>query len=322
MSATANRAQASMGRKPDSLRSTPVGAIWPGLPARDRHLLLWLLTGDIVTAQLAALLAHGQLRTAQRRLARLVDLKVLRGFWSAGARRPRGRHAYVLTRAARLDIERIAWPAGRPRRAADMPASAAFHQLATHDVLAAFLHAGDPRRGEGIFAWIPERACGQLFGGYLRPDALAGIAAPDRAIALFVERDLGTERGEVLAEKIRRYRAVFARAPDLPVSVGFVVESERRARTIHQLADRGRVRESGLRFLTTVAERVRADPLGARWTDGRATCPTRQLPPASAAVKWPILTPGCLADADALSALDDRGAAMLPTLAPYVRPIG
>ena len=137
-----------------------------------------------------------------------------------------------------------------------------------------------------------------------------------------MERDLGTERGEVLAEKIRRYRAVFARAPDLPVSVGFVVESDRRARTIHQLAARGRARDSGLRFVTAVAERVRADPLGARWTDGRATCPTRQLPPASAAVKWPILTPGCLGDADALSALDDRGAAMLPTLAPYVRPLG
>lgn len=85
MSATANRAQAAMGRKADSLRSTPAGAIWPGLPARDRHLLLWLLTGAIVTAQLAALLAHGQLRTAQRPPARLVELKVLPG---SGRRAP------------------------------------------------------------------------------------------------------------------------------------------------------------------------------------------------------------------------------------------
>ncbi len=50
MSATANRAQAAMRRKADSLRSTPVGAIWPGLPARDRHLLLWLLSGDMTRA--------------------------------------------------------------------------------------------------------------------------------------------------------------------------------------------------------------------------------------------------------------------------------
>jgi hypothetical protein len=61
MSATAHRARSSTAPKADSLRSTPVGAIWPGLPARDRHLLLWLLSGDIVTARLAAVLVHGQL---------------------------------------------------------------------------------------------------------------------------------------------------------------------------------------------------------------------------------------------------------------------
>jgi len=59
MSATADRAQAAMGRKADSLRSTLAGAIWPGLPARDRHLRPWLLTGDrtravtIVTTRLS-----------------------------------------------------------------------------------------------------------------------------------------------------------------------------------------------------------------------------------------------------------------------------
>jgi hypothetical protein len=41
-----------------------------------------MLGGDIVTAQLAALLVYGQLRTAQRRLARLVELGLLRGFGS------------------------------------------------------------------------------------------------------------------------------------------------------------------------------------------------------------------------------------------------
>jgi len=107
MSATPDRAEAQTGAKPDSLRSTRAGAIWTALPARDQHLLLWLLGGDIVTAQLAALLVYGQLRTAQRRLARLVELGLLRGFWSATAQRPRGRYAYVLTRPTRLDVERL-----------------------------------------------------------------------------------------------------------------------------------------------------------------------------------------------------------------------
>jgi Helicase HerA, central domain len=150
--------------EPDSLRS-PAGAVWPALPERDRNLLLWLLSADIVTASLASVLVYGNLRTAQRRLARLTELGVLRGFWAAGRHRPPGRHAFVLTRQARLDIERIVWPAGRPGRARDLPPSAAIHQLATHDLFAAFLHGRDPLLREGIFAWIPERACAQLFGG-------------------------------------------------------------------------------------------------------------------------------------------------------------
>ena len=172
---------------------------------------------------------------------------------------------------------------------------------------------------EGIFAWVPERACGQLFGGFLRPDALAGIRVGDRAIALFVERDLGTERGEVLAEKIRRYRSVFARTPDLPLHVGFVVESERRARTVHELVSRRVWPDSRLTFLTTIDEHLRRDPLGATWTDGRLDRATRDLTPISTGTSWPIVTPGCLSDAEAIAALDDRGLSMLPALRPYVR---
>jgi protein involved in plasmid replication-relaxation len=319
MSATPDRAQLRTGAKPDSLRSTRAGAIWTALPARDQQLLLWLLAGDILTAQLAALLVYGQLRVAQRRLSRLVELGLLRGFWSATAQRPRGRYAYVLTRPTRLDVERLLWPEGRPDRPQENPASAAVHQLATHDLFAAFLRRGDALLREGIFAWVPERACGQLFDGFLRPDALAGIRVADRAIAMFIERDLGTERGEVLAEKIRRYRAVFARAVDITIHVGFVVESDRRAHTVHRLVTARDMPDGGVRFLTAVVARVSADPMGVRWTDGGGSWPTRDLVTASAPVDWPILIPGCLSDPDALSALDDRGSSMLPSLRPYVR---
>jgi protein involved in plasmid replication-relaxation len=319
MSATGNRAQSSATPKPDPLRSLRAGAIWTALPPRDQHLLLWLLAGDIVTAQLASLLVYGQLRTAQRRLGRLVEFGLLRGFWSAGAMRPRGRYAYVLTRAARVDIERLAWPEGRPDRPPDQPSSAPIHQLATHDLLAAFLQAGDPLLREGIFAWIPERSCAQLFDGFLRPDALAGVRVGDRAIALFIERDLGTERGEVLAEKIRRYRSVFARAPELPVHVGFVVESERRARTVHELANRHHApAESRLTFLTATDARVRACPTGVSWTDGITRWSTRDLYPISVSEPCPFLTGGCLADVAALAAMDDRALALIGPLHAYL----
>lgn len=227
--------------------------------------------------------------------------------------------SYVLTRATRIDVERLAWPHGRPDRPPDLPSSPPIHQLATLDVFAAFLRHGDPLLREGIFTWIPERVCGHVFGGFLRPDGLAGIRVGDRAIALFIERDLGTERGEVLAEKIRRYRSVFARTPDLPVNVGFVVDSERRARTIHDLVSHRRGPDSRITSLTAIAQQLHKDPFGATWTDGRLHRPTRDLVPISTGVSWPIVTPGCLSDAEAIAALDDRGLTMLPELQRHAR---
>ena len=58
MSATENRAQPGPSPKPDSLRSLRAGAVWTGLPAREQHLLMWLLGADIVTAELASLLVY------------------------------------------------------------------------------------------------------------------------------------------------------------------------------------------------------------------------------------------------------------------------
>jgi hypothetical protein len=228
----------------------------------------------------------------------------------------------MLTREARLDVERISWPSGRPDRARDVPPSAVIHQLATHDLLAAFVRAGDPMLREGIVAWVPERACAQLFDGYLRPDALAGIRVGDRVIALFIERDLGSERGEVLAEKVRRYRAVFARAVGLTVQVGFVVESDRRAKTVHLVANHKHVAASGPVFLTAAVHQLRADPLGVRWSDGQATCSTRGLISEMGHASWPILTPGCLVDSDAIAAMDDRALGMIPSLQAFIRGSG
>src|SRR6266480_1935655 len=46
MSATPIRAQRGARPNPDSLRSLRAGAVWTGLPLRERHLLLWLLGAD------------------------------------------------------------------------------------------------------------------------------------------------------------------------------------------------------------------------------------------------------------------------------------
>ena len=194
------------------------------------------------------------------------------------------------------------------------PASPPIHQLATHDLLAAFLRAGSPEVGEGLVAWVPERPCGELLG-VLRPDALAGVRVGQRTLALFLERDLGTERGEVLADKVRRYRSVFSRKPGDAMAVGFVVASDRRAQTIHAL---GRRQPGGLPLLTVVADQLLVDPLGAAWLDGQQPRSIRELAAAGQG-DGPILISGCLLDADAIAAFDDRAASTLSALTPYLR---
>jgi hypothetical protein len=57
-------------------------------------------------------------------------------------------------------------------------------------------------------------------------------------------------------------------------------------------------------FLTAIDEQLRRDPLGATWTDGSVHRSTRDLVPVSTGVSWPIVTPGCLSDADVIAALD------------------
>jgi hypothetical protein len=316
MRTTGSRARRAAAPKRDTLRSLRLGAIWTALPSRDQHLLLWLLSADIVTARLAALLVYGQLRIAQRRLSRLVALGVLRGFWAASAQRPRGRFAYGLTRAARLDLERLAWPDGPPDRGPDLLPSVPGHQLATHDLFAAFLTSAAPDVPEGLAVWIPERACGHLFGGFLRPDAVAGIQVGQRALTLFIERDLGTERGEALGQKLRRYDSLFGRIGADGVRVGFVADSPRRGRRFVESA----IRQYGTStpFVTASSDAVIADPLGAMWFDGETHWSTRELAVGSLPPEWQVLAPGCLTDVDGIEALDDRGAALLPALAPYV----
>lgn len=145
------------------------------------------------------------------------------------------------------------------------------------------------------------------------------IRVRDRLIALFVERDLGSERGEALGEKIRRYRLVFARQPGLPINIGFIVESERRARTVHTRAEGRRGAVVGVTVLTAVDDRLRRDPLGGHWSDGSSARSTRSLSGVTVATALPLLASGCLSDGDSLAALDDRAALLLPALSPYLR---
>lgn len=283
---------------------------WSGLPLRDRRLLEWLFMGDVVTAEMAAVMAYGHLRVAQRRLAKLVEYGLVRGFWSANSQRPRGRYAYALTKAARTGLAQLIWDGLLQKPARVEAPSPVIHQLATHDLLVAMLRAPSSRDAY-LAGWAPERAIALAFGGYLRPDALAVIGLGDRAVELFVERDLGTERGAILASKARVYSSHLS-AHEVPMNVGFVVESARRAAALayrlrhwlteYELPGRGKAP-----CWVTVAEELAADPFGEIWQapDGRRVS-ARNMESFEPAWELPPLGPLCLLEDDGPEALDDR----------------
>ncbi len=283
---------------------------WSALPLRDRRLLEWLFMGDIITAEMAAVMVYGHLRVAQRRLARLVEYRLVRGFWAANSQRPRGRYAYALSKAARIGLEQLIWDGqlAKPERV-EAP-SPVIHQLATHDLLVALLRAPG-RDGCHLAGWAPERAVALAFGGYLRPDALAVIGVGDRAVELFIERDLGTERGGILASKARAYSDLLS-SHKVPMNVGFVVESPRRAAGLrHRLRSwLGEYELPGHGKATcwvAVRDELTADPFGQIWRapDGRALSP-RDMESFEPPWQLPPLGPLCLLEDCGPEALDDR----------------
>jgi hypothetical protein len=282
---------------------------WSALPLRDQRLLEWLFMADVVTAQMAAVLAYGHRRTAQRRLARLAEYGLLRGFWAANSQRPRGRFAYALTKAAREGLAQLIWAGEMSKPTRVEAPSPVIHQLATHDLLVAIL-AAPSSRDACLAGWAPERAIALGFGGYLRPDALAVFGVEERAVELFIERDLGTERGAILAAKARTYSGYLS-GHAVPMNVGFVVESARRAAALayrlrhwteHERPGRGTAP-----CWVTTADELTADPFGAIWRapDGRRVS-ARAMASFEPAWQLPRLGPLCLLTDDGPDATDDR----------------
>ena len=280
---------------------------------RDQALLRWLLLGSVVTSELAALLVYDNVRTARRRLSRLVADGLLRGFWAANSQRPRGRYVYTLLGPVRDALaERVGLAASRRGAPA---ATGTIHQLATHDLLAGFLRADRPAEF-GLAAWLPERPLAHLFDDYLRPDALALIGVAGGSVTLFIERDLGTEPTRVLAAKVARYRTLLVRAPAVTTNLGIVVESRRRAQSLLTRLDL--TAGDSPRVWLGLAPDLVADPIAATWQEATGERRSTIDLPSDPHLPDRVLGRLCLLEPDGVEAFEPD-ANHIPVLEPFLR---
>jgi hypothetical protein len=212
------------------------------------------------------------------------------------------------------------WPTGRKKLYENAPegVSPVIHGLATHDVFAAFLRASDATVGVGLAAWVSERPLIRMtWTASLRPDSLAVVRVGERSILLAIERDLGTERGPILAAKVENYQGTYrSRDHRAPLHVGFVVDSPRRAASVRARL-RGTGDEESIVTIWVVTEAaLTADPYDAVWTTpGGSEARVVDFAPHWTGNPWPYLATGDLADPTTLEVLDDRVYRRIPMLA-------
>ena len=151
----------------------------------------------------------------------------------------------------------------------------------------------------------------------LRPDALAVIRVGERSILLAIERDLGTERGPILADKVDSYQRVYGqRKEQAPLHVGFVVDSRRGGLPRSAPACAGpRQDESVVTTWVVTEAALTADPYEALWTTpGGIEARVIDFGPHWTGNPWPYLAAGDLADPTTLEVLDDRVYRRIPML--------
>jgi hypothetical protein len=220
MTPTPNPAALATGPRPGSTRFPSPASTLPYLlfrtTPRDRWLLAMLAEHRVLTAQQITALAYGTLRSANRRLAVLTQLKLVERFRANPDRygaQPYhyilGPHGALLVAAAHdLTPRQFGYDRAKLNRQAyraDLAHTTGCNELLVH--LAA-QHRTRPEHT--LTAWWDQDSCVPVWGDVIRPDAYAVLAAPDSHGApaqcgFFFEYDTGTESLTQLAGKLRGY---------------------------------------------------------------------------------------------------------------------
>jgi hypothetical protein len=242
-----------------------VAALVTRVTARDRAICETLYEHHVLTAPQLAQLHFNSPERARQRLVALHQLQVLERF---RPHRERGSHPYhylldrlgaqLVASQRGIDVADLDWTRAKSLRLAT--STQLQHLIEASGFFCRLAHALRHTPGAGPLAWWGQRRCGHAWGDLVRPDGHARLTLPTGRLDVWLEWDRGTEPHARLREKLDRYEEL-ALALERPLTLLFVAPSERRERRILDRLPAA----SGVRVLTTTAERHHANPLARNW---------------------------------------------------------
>jgi hypothetical protein len=232
----------------------------------DRAVLRILDRAEAATPRQLAILAYGNLRTAQERLVLLWRAGLLERATVPPPHRGGAELAYRLSRRAQ---RRLGDHSRRLRGSNRLG-----HTLDIVETVCALVSAhGDPRGSSPVQAWLTEATARSYLGGPPYPDSVVVLGLGDRSAALCLEIDRATQRLAVIAAKLASYRGLLERYHDWQVL--FIVPTPTRALWLRKIAIAADDEVAGRAWVTSLAalrsRRLQAGILGLAGTSRQAT---------------------------------------------------
>lgn len=241
----------------------------------DRAVLRILDRAEAATPRQLAILAYGNLRTAQERLALLWRAGLLERTTVPPPRRGGAELAYRLSRRAQ---RRLGDTSRRTRGSNRLG-----HTLDIVETVCALVTAqGDPRTTSPVQAWLTEATARAYLGGPPYPDSVVVLAEGARSVVVCLEIDRATQRLAAITAKLASYRRLLTAYRDWQLL--FVVPTANRALWLRQMAsasDGGVAASAWVTSLTALRQRhLAAGILGLDTPARRATVEDLLVPSA------------------------------------------
>lgn len=171
------------------------------LTDRDRHILRLIRWHRVLTTSQVQMMFFSDRNTAQHRMTRLYQLRLVERFRPSHAGREAEYH-YVLDRLGALVVAVMALPTStgrsssvgvRTKRCRSPPASAWPTRSAPTTCFVRLVAAGRHNPGAELVTWWGERYCKTNLGEVVRPDGVGVWREGDATVTFCLEYDRGTE---------------------------------------------------------------------------------------------------------------------------------